>query len=182
MGKVKLSKSGESIPQKHLHSRISFLHQAATYLSATTQRNQRTRRHVPPSSSPKQRNKHHGTYSGRPQTHYLLNQLRGISKKSQIRLGRDMKHSICKNCDSLMIPGQTSLQTCLNESKDGSKPWAAVFEVRCTICQKIKRFPIGTKISSEQSQPPTAEYSITETSALKAVDQLSSRPDTRRSK
>ena len=151
MGKQKSSKGGDSVPQKHLHSRISFLHQAAAYLSTAG-----------PGISASQRETGHGGSGKSPsprlpprpssaQGRHLLNQLRGVSKKSQIRLGRDVKQSICKRCDSLLISGQTASQRVRNASKGERKPWADIFEVQCIRCKSVKRFPTG-RLKDDRSQ------------------------------
>ena len=147
MGKAKKGpKGGEGAPQKHLHSRISYLHQAAAYLATT--RSPSNSKHeaaagVLPSAAS---SKEHSSKLRNPQSRYLLNQLEGVSKKSQIRLGRDVKHSICRRCDTLMIPGRTSSQIVRNESTGGRKPWADIFEIQCSKCKAVKRFPIGSQI------------------------------------
>ncbi len=147
MGKAKGAKGGDGIPQRHLHSRISYLHQAAAYLATARIRSNKSPEvnDIPPSdtSSATQR-----WLSSQRQSRYLLNQLHGVSKKSQIRLGRDVKHSICRRCDSLLIPGATSSQEVKNESKGEGKPWADIFEVRCSNCGALKRFPVALRADS----------------------------------
>ena len=141
MGKAKGTTMGDGIPQRHIHSRISFLHQAATYLSTISAEARSTKHDATSSASFQDSCERSFGGSSRPQSRYLLNQLRGVSKKSQIRLGRDVKHSMCKRCQSLLIPCQTSVQDMENDSKGGKRPWADVFVVRCIKCQAVKRFP-----------------------------------------
>ncbi|EEH48592.1 uncharacterized protein PADG_04671 [Paracoccidioides brasiliensis Pb18] len=79
----------------------------------------------------------------------LASQMRGISLKSQLRLPRDIKRSVCKLCNSLLIPNTTCVETTENFSRGGSKkkPWADVRVVRCNSCGYIKRYPQTEKRS-----------------------------------
>lgn len=76
---------------------------------------------------------------------HLISQLRSVSLKGQIRLSQAMKHSICKRCDSLLVPGSTSSTRVENKSRGGKKPWADVLIVTCHSCSAVKRFPVGGK-------------------------------------
>ncbi|KLJ07207.1 hypothetical protein EMPG_10028 [Blastomyces silverae] len=80
---------------------------------------------------------------------HLASQLRGVSLKSQQRLSRDIKRSICKRCDSLLIPNSTCMETVENASRGGpeKKPWADVRVVRCNSCGYVKRYPQTAKRS-----------------------------------
>ncbi|PGG95442.1 hypothetical protein AJ79_10057 [Helicocarpus griseus UAMH5409] len=77
----------------------------------------------------------------------FASQMRGVSLKSQLRLPRDIKRSICKRCDSLLIPNATCVETIENASRGGSekKPWADVRVVRCNSCGNLKRYPLAAK-------------------------------------
>lgn len=150
MAKAKGSKArgGANVPQKHLHSRLSFLHQAATHLAqADTRQSSEKFDENAVSSDPRRT----GTSSSNSiEAARLLTHLRGVSRKSQIRLAPRMKHSICKRCDGPLIPGSTSSGLVVNPSKNGRKPWADVFEVRCNKCGTIKRFPVGRGKGTER--------------------------------
>lgn len=65
--------------------------------------------------------------------------------KSQIRLSQDVKHSICKRCSAILIPGSTSSSKVENLSRGGKKPWADVLVIECNVCSAQKRFPVGAK-------------------------------------
>lgn len=150
MAKSKSSKGGNpSVPQKHLHSRLSYLHQAASFLAATEQRASSRPAGKADSSSANiteaaRGNRGHGSELTR-----LLTHLRGVSRKTQIRLTPEVKHTMCKRCDSLLVPGKSSHEAIVNPSKDGAKPWADVFEICCHRCGTIKRFPVEPKIKKE---------------------------------
>ena len=157
MGKSKKSpKGGDGAPQKHLHSRISYLHQAAAYLATTRSPVSSRQREIGSGLLSGAVSKHGSNRSRTPQIQYLLTQLKGVSRKSQIRLGRDVKHSICRRCDTLMVLGMTSSQTVKNDSKYRRKPWADIFEVQCNVCSAVKRFPVGSQAGSSdrKQQPP----------------------------
>lgn len=93
-----------------------------------------------------------------------------IAQKAQIRLAKELKHSICKICSSLLIEGQTCSRSKENLSKGGRKPWADVLVVKCLACGYCKRFPVGAKkqqrkalrASNAQSGKETTEGSATE--------------------
>ena len=162
MAKAKPSKAGNStVPLKHLHSRLSYLHQAAAFL-ATADHNKSCPTGSSSTSDPESRttkllsdaNSQNISEAAR-----LLTHLRGVSQKSQIRLDPTLKHTICKRCDSLLIPGRTSNALIMNPSKNGHKSWADLFEVRCNKCGTIKRFPTGMdreKDSKGKSVPQRA--------------------------
>ncbi|EXJ72262.1 uncharacterized protein A1O5_04766 [Cladophialophora psammophila CBS 110553] len=155
MAKSKSSKRDSNVPQKHLHSRLSYLHQAATYLATVgthnTQQEVAETAGTAASVAIKDSTSHNSTEANR-----LLMHLRGVSRKSQIRLAPRLKHSICKRCDALLIPGETMTEKVVNPSKGGTKPWADLFEIRCDKCGTIKRFPSrkkGDQVGVEESKP-----------------------------
>ena len=76
---------------------------------------------------------------------HLISQLRSVSLKGQIRLSQAMKHSICKSCDALLVPGTTSSTRVENKSRGSKKPWADVLVTTCHSCSATKRFPVGAK-------------------------------------
>jgi ribonuclease P protein subunit RPR2 len=85
-------------------------------------------------------------------TCHLISHLRSVSLKGQIRLSPAMKHSICKRCDSLLVPGSTSSVRLENKSRGGKKPWANVLIVTCCLCSAVKRFPVGAKKQCRRPQ------------------------------
>lgn len=147
------------VPRKHLYSRASYLYQAASYISRFQSRKakdpcqERAQRTFPEPSDPVLQTSEAAIVSGQtgpypstePLARVLLSQLRGISLKAQIRLGQDVKHSICKRCHQLLISGITSTARIENHSRNGAKPWANVLVVRCTFCNTPRRFPVGAK-------------------------------------
>ncbi|KZF20882.1 Rpr2-domain-containing protein [Xylona heveae TC161] len=82
----------------------------------------------------------------------LISQLRGVSLKSQIRLSPELKRSICRRCDTLLIPGSTSTTRLENHSRGGKKPWADLLVVECKACGSVKRFPVGAQKQKRRSE------------------------------
>jgi ribonuclease P protein subunit RPR2 len=144
MAKAKTSKGAGSVPNKALHSRVSYLYQAAAYLATqqqhsrviTTQNGQSTEMTVndPQTESPL-----------KPASRRLVSDLRSVSLKVQMRMSPAMKHSICKNCDTMLIDGSTCTNEVENKSKGGKKQWADALVRKCNTCGFEKRFPIGAE-------------------------------------
>lgn len=141
MSKVKAPKS-KGMPNKHLHARSTFLYQAATYLTLQTATQDEFAIDVaqdkesPPHAAP-------ATQRHLPLALELGSDLQQVSRKGQLRLAVDLKRSMCKSCNTVLIPGRTVSQTIENPSKGGRKPWADVLVVTCLICGGKKRFPVG---------------------------------------
>ncbi|KAI1445155.1 Rpr2-domain-containing protein [Annulohypoxylon stygium] len=145
MGK---SKGPGNVPNRPTYSRISYLYQAATYLSGLSQSEDTS--NVPQSSEGAE-----GGNTATPDKHMshadrtkhilsrrLITDLRSTSLKSQIRISPTMKNAICKFCDTFLIEGETSTSIVENKSKGGKKPWADVLVVKCHTCGGAKRFPV----------------------------------------
>ncbi|KIV91325.1 hypothetical protein PV10_05875 [Exophiala mesophila] len=161
MAKAKSTKANKpGIPQKHLHSRLSYLHQAATLLTTA---HHATQTETAASHSKTQTSDNRASETPMTRTipsreaNRLLSHLRGVSRKSQLRLSPKMKHTICRRCDSLLIAGMTSSAIVVNNSKDATKPWADIFEIRCKQCATVKRFPVGVETNAKKSRGPTEE-------------------------
>ncbi|KIW97201.1 uncharacterized protein Z519_02593 [Cladophialophora bantiana CBS 173.52] len=154
MAKSKSSKR-DNVPQKHLHSRLSYLHQAATYLATVGNYNTQQGVAETAGTAASVDIKDSTSYNLTEATRLLMH-LRAVSRKSQIRLAPRLKHSICKRCDALLIPGETMTEKVVNPSKGGRRPWADLFEIRCDKCGSIKRFPLrkkGDQVGVEGSKP-----------------------------
>jgi ribonuclease P protein subunit RPR2 len=139
MAKSKGSK-GKSVPNKHIHARLSYLHQASSYLYLARQGEdmEGSERPVAPvEECPVKQGVDHS------QSRHLLSQLRAVSLKSQIRLTPQIKHTICKRCNSLLIAGRTSTETIVNESRGGKKPQGDLLVVQCDFCGNERRIAVG---------------------------------------
>lgn len=145
-----------SVPNKHLHARIAYLHQAATHLALQAP----PVTHTDPS---------HLQQHGLPLL--LAAQLQAVSQKAQIRLSHDMKRSICKVCSTPLIPHTTSETRIENKSRAEKKSCADVLVIQCRNCRAAKRFPIGAqrqkkkaerRLASAASTPKRAKEQFTE--------------------
>ena len=82
----------------------------------------------------------------------LVSHLRTVSLKSQTRLSSSMKCSVCRRCETLLIPGLTSTFDMENKSRGGRKPWADVLIVTCKLCGTARRLPIGATRQSTRKE------------------------------
>lgn len=165
MAKAKGSKS-KHIPNKHIHARLSYLHQAASYLSRVLDEPYLGAKEKAVASVDERAAKE---YSHHAQSRHLISQLRAVSLKAQIRLSSQMKHTLCKRCNSLLVAGRTSNEEVMNESKEGRKPQADVLVVRCDFCGTVKRFPVGQ--SRESKTPATIKDNPPSTRESQSVAQ-----------
>lgn len=158
MSKVKPPKT-KGIANKHLHARTTFLYQAATYLTLQAASNEAANISSIAEAS------HSQDIPGiSPLATELCSDLQQVSRKAQLRLSVDLKRTMCKCCNTVLVPGRTATQTVENLSKGGRKPWADVLVLECTTCGGKKRFPIGAKKQlkkSERKAVPTDVTSVT---------------------
>lgn len=142
----------KSIPNRHLHARTTFLYQAATYLTLqATAAQSDTALSVDTTTSGSERQ------AASKQTHIspalqLGSHLRSVSKKGQVHLSSNIKRTLCKRCNAILIPGRTSTHRIENKSKGALKPWADVLEIECDICGAKKRFPVGAVRQTKKKQ------------------------------
>lgn len=172
------------VPNRHIYTRISFLYQAAAYLSqpainlpdpntagehlpqavntgaAAPDCVQCHANHTPDQTEPIQ--------VGSPisinqnLSRKFLTDMRAITQKSVIRTSPHIKRSICKHCDSLLIDGHTSSSVVENKSKGGKKPWADVLVIKCHTCSREKRFPVTGPTQKRRQLRPTRQQKATE--------------------
>ncbi|KXX73516.1 Ribonuclease P protein component 4 [Madurella mycetomatis] len=151
---AKGNKGGSGVQNKAIYSRISFLQQAAVFLSSP--------QHPSPiqSAFPK---KPTGQESGSVQdvsvsvpmqgmSRRLATDLRTVSLKTRIRLKPAVKQAICKFCDSVLIDGGSCTSTIENWSKGGRKPWADVLVRKCHTCGKERRYPVSAARSKRKTE------------------------------
>ncbi|KAI1125602.1 RNAse P Rpr2/Rpp21/SNM1 subunit domain-containing protein [Nemania abortiva] len=162
------TKTTGSVPNRHLYSRLSYLHQAAAFLGSQVG-------NTPDPKSKSSTLDHLGgdgthvdasKYSAPDQlrlnlARHLLTDLRVTSLKSQIRLSPAIKHTICKFCDTLLIEGETSTSVVENKSKGCKKPWADILVVKCNTCNGVRRFPVQ---APRQKRRPHREQRLAKTS------------------
>lgn len=152
MAKDKLPKT-KGVPNKHLHARSTFLYQAAAYLTlhVSTGHPEPVSSHVSINGVSDQKS------TTPPRAHsglalQLGSDLQTVSRKGQVRLSTDLKRTVCKSCNTILIPGRTATHEIENESKGAKKPWADVLVVGCTFCGAKKRFPVGATKQSKKKE------------------------------
>lgn len=144
------------VPHKHLHSRISYLHQAANYLARVSEGTLTVQQagdntEVKNYQSVQQGAAKHFVEAS-ALTRHLNSHLRAVSLRSQIRLTPALKNTICKRCDTLLKPESTSTSRLENKSCGGKKPWADVLVVACKACGHVKRYPVGAKRQQSRTE------------------------------
>jgi ribonuclease P protein subunit RPR2 len=93
-----------------------------------------------PSQSIQPRQQFYPLSQGLPR--HLTTHLRAISLKSKVRLTRDIKRSLCKHCNAVLVPDCSARVWAENTSKGASKPWADANMVECLVCGASRRFPV----------------------------------------
>lgn len=163
MAKDNLSKP-KGIPNKHLHARTTFLYQAATYLTfhSAVSSNRAEVRDADTSIT-------HHTEQASPVALQLGSDLHTVSRKAQLRLSADLKRSMCKSCNAVLVPGHTATQVIENLSRCGKKPWADVLVVSCNRCGSQKRLPVGAKRQPKKKARLAASKTAT-TSDMEGVE------------
>lgn len=160
MAKTKSSKGAGSVSNKALHSRVSFLYQAAAYLATREQSFQsqssaecrgphqdiETVSNITPEDNIK--------FPAQALSRRFISDLRSVSLKAQIHLSPAMKHSICKRCNIMLIDGSTCVTHIENKSKKGRKPWADILVRRCESCSQERRFPLEVKRQARRPHRP----------------------------
>lgn len=164
MAKVKTSKGAGGVTKKALHSRVSFLYQAAAYLATREPQCQnsstagQTGIHQDVMTMSQTASQDDIRLPSQALSRRCISDLRAVSLKTQIRLSPSMKHSICKRCDIMLIDGSTCAIKIENKSKGGRKPWADVLVRRCKTCGCERRLPCEAKRQARRShRPPKAK-------------------------
>ncbi|KAL1883398.1 hypothetical protein VTK73DRAFT_8965 [Phialemonium thermophilum] len=143
-------KLGVSVQNRPLYSRLSFLHQAASYLALINSQelHEGDQRDFGPSDS---------SVPLQGLSRQLATDLRSVSLKTRIRLDPAVKQFLCKYCDSVLIEGVSCTTFVENKSRDARKPWADIMVRRCLTCEREKRYPVSSsrpKRKNLRKQPP----------------------------
>jgi len=133
------AKPATTVQNRPMYSRISFLQQAATYLTKASEAGRDD------DSVGEKKSVSAGA------ARRAVTDLRSVSLKTRIRLSPAVKQTMCKYCDTLLIEGRTCTTVVENESKDGKKPWADMLVRRCHTCGNSKRHPLN---SARQKRKP----------------------------
>ncbi|KAL2020957.1 hypothetical protein VTK56DRAFT_7731 [Thermocarpiscus australiensis] len=73
----------------------------------------------------------------------LATDMRAVSLKTRIRLKPAVKQTVCKFCDSVLIEGESCTSTIENKSKRAKKPWADILVRKCHTCGRERRYPVS---------------------------------------
>ncbi|KAF2753358.1 Rpr2-domain-containing protein [Pseudovirgaria hyperparasitica] len=148
---------GTKVPNRHVHSRISFLQQAGCHLAVrSAQLKSESKEESESCNINKSAESSVSTYSTRLSQRLMMD-LKAVSQKTLVRLSKDLKRSICKRCDTLLIPGITSSSHIENKSRGGRKSKADVLVVRCRACTAEKRMPCGIEPQSKKREREQAK-------------------------
>ncbi|KAH8597941.1 RNAse P Rpr2/Rpp21/SNM1 subunit domain-containing protein, partial [Bisporella sp. PMI_857] len=147
------TKPKTKVPNSALHSRASYLHQAARYLASQSGQNEGCGKKAAGNTNVEYREPSptpnilgvDPALSFQPNARLLVSNLRNVCGKVLIRMSPDMKQSICKNCDSILIDGRSCSIEIENKSNGGMKPWADVLVRTCVSCGYAKRIPLGER-------------------------------------
>src|SRR5579871_4211317 len=156
------SKEIKGIANRHLYSRISYLHQAAQYLASTSNNTSaiavKQKDTLPLQMNGQSIDSNNSKASstdytlatgefdrGKPsnQALRLSSHLLAICRRTKVKASCDMKRSICKSCNELLVPGKTTIIRMENKSKGSKKPWANVLVTKCQRCGFKRRYPVG---------------------------------------
>lgn len=129
-------KAAATVQNRPMYSRISFLQQAATYLTVTQDMQPDLK---PEDNLARSRNDR----ALRGLARHMVTDLRSVSLKTRIRLSPTMKQMLCKYCDAILVEGQSCTTRVENPSRGGRKSWADVLVRKCHACGNVKRQPIN---------------------------------------
>ena len=141
-----MAKSKTGVPNKTLLCRVSYLYQAAAHLASQKDQSKAvTKYKTGVEATASREDDNDFGKSLQSASRLLVKDLRTVSQKIQLRTAPAMKHSICKNCDTMLIEGDTCTSEVENESRGGRKPWADVLILKCNVCGSARRFPVAAK-------------------------------------
>lgn len=155
-----------SVPNKALYSRVSYLYQAAAYMATLQQHAQTVESRTTANGGRKgdgatemtsENSSDSRLLLSQPASRRLVSDLRAVSHKVLMRISPAIKHSFCKNCDTMMIDGSTCTSEIENRSRRGKKRWADIFVQRCNTCGLAKRFPLAAERQKRRPQRTAQE-------------------------
>lgn len=144
-------KKAPGVPNRHVYSRISFLYQAASYLSTSAAKQD---------ASSSQTDTEQASVAAQNLSRKMITDLRAVTLKSQVRISPALKRTICKYCDTLLVEGQTCSSSVENKSKGGKKPWADVLVIKCHTCGRAKRFPVSAERQKRRPQRASTDTKV----------------------
>ncbi|KAK3334894.1 RNAse P Rpr2/Rpp21/SNM1 subunit domain-containing protein [Neurospora tetraspora] len=148
-------KNNGGVQNRAIYSRVSFLQQAAVFLSQQSQSQQSVQPSTSSTLVPNVPPPPPTALDG--MSRRLATDLRSVSLKTRIRLSPAVKRTICKYCDSVLIDGSTCTAFIENRSRGGRKPWADVLVRGCHACKKERRYPIEAKRTKRKTERGVVE-------------------------
>ncbi|KTW32048.1 uncharacterized protein T551_00730 [Pneumocystis jirovecii RU7] len=126
MIKEKTSKESRIIPQQELYSRFSFLYQAANIYATHSILNQ---------------DKYINSHSEQALSKFYINTAKKIARKAVLKINPSIKRTLCRRCDTILLPGITSSIKIENFSKK-NKNKADISVITCNFCNTQKKYPV----------------------------------------
>ncbi|RIB24048.1 RNAse P Rpr2/Rpp21/SNM1 subunit domain-containing protein [Gigaspora rosea] len=119
---------------RELYQRMNFLYQAATLMTTITTS-------APTNTSTNTKK------SLIPLSRFYISTMKSIGTKQVLRIDPSIKRTLCKRCDSVLLPGVTS------QIRIKSKPEPQL-QMMCTQCGTARGYPIrkGYQLFSEKSE------------------------------
>ncbi|KAK0201592.1 RNAse P Rpr2/Rpp21/SNM1 subunit domain-containing protein [Desarmillaria ectypa] len=128
-----------SVPNRDIIQRLNFLYQASVYLNGVT------------SQSPPQRKR--VTTSDLSRSY--VSSMKIVGKKTTVKMDPSVKRTICKGCDTILVPGST---VSIRVKKSQSHGHLMVYT--CTRCKTPRRIPAPpVDRSSDVESSPAVESS-----------------------
>ncbi|KAL0077738.1 RNAse P Rpr2/Rpp21/SNM1 subunit domain-containing protein [Phycomyces blakesleeanus] len=142
MAKKKQGIPGANQQQLQTYQRMNFLHQAATLMSTIILPTQ----NQPTTLKNKKWSNTKSTHTLHPLGQYYNSTMKKIGRRMVFRLDPNVKRTICKQCDSTLVPGLTS------SIHVTSRPETAVITT-CKVCGTTKKFLARKKHSLFSNRP-----------------------------
>ncbi|KTW30647.1 hypothetical protein T552_00363 [Pneumocystis carinii B80] len=125
--KKKFSKEPKIVPQQELYARISFLYQAANIYTSYSILNQNTYANE-------------DIQSKLALSRFYINTAKKIARKAVLKINPSIKRTLCRRCDTILLPAITSSIRIENQSKNNKKE-ADTMVITCNFCNTQKRYP-----------------------------------------
>ncbi|CAH1757180.1 9445_t:CDS:2 [Entrophospora sp. SA101] len=125
--------SSRQIQHRELYQRMNFLYQAATLMTATSTSN---------NSSIVSNDNNKLASVGR----FYINTMKTIGKKQVIRMDPSVKRTLCKKCETLLLPSITSHVRIKSCPEPG-------LQITCKYCNAKKKFPAHKDLKLDSEKP-----------------------------
>ena len=148
-------KGSKGPPNKHLAARTAFLHNAAVMLASQVVPLQKAEADDSELEQDVAGKNTVATLSPQPTSglpFLFTAQLKQVALKSQVRLHTDVKRTICKACNAILVENQSCRNFVENLSRGGKKDWANVLVIQCLACGRKNRIPTGAKRQQRKSK------------------------------